>query len=150
MKHTMVVLTTIMLLFGMASADGLDGARSQLSSLIESSQSSFSGIEISHDQTSSNLGLISSTRTDTRSQMSLDDLKARIHKDFSVLFSEDRSPIDKIHSNLDVLVSSPDSGNEYSSGRISIESNLNMLTAPNGIPAAGTPYYHAELVNMLK
>ena len=148
MKHTIAILATIALLVGMASADGLDGARSQLSSLIESSQNSFSGS--SFDRTSSNLGLISSTRTDTRSQMSLDDLKARIHKDLSVLFSEDRSPIDKIHSNLDVLVSSPDSGNEYSSGRISIESNLNMLTAPNGIPAAGTPYYHAELVNMLK
>lgn len=150
MKHTMVVLTTIMLLVGMASADGLDGARSQLSSLIESSQNSFSGREISFDQTSSNLGLISSTGTDTRSQMSLADLKARIHKDFSVLLSDDSTPIDKIHSNLDVLVSSSDSGNEYSGGRINIESNLNTLTNQNGIPAAGTPYYHAELVNMLK
>ena len=148
MKHTIAILATIALLVGMANADGLDGARSQLSSLIESSQNSFSGS--SFDRTSSNLGLISSTGTDTRSQLSLDDLKARIHKDFSVLLSDDSTPIDKIHSNLDVLVSSSDSGNEYSGGRINIESNLNTLTTHNGIPAVGTPYYHAELVNMLK
>jgi hypothetical protein len=38
MKHTIAILATIALLVGMANADGLDGARSQLSSLIESSQ----------------------------------------------------------------------------------------------------------------
>ena len=150
MKHTIAILATIALLVGMANADGLDGARSQLSSLIESSQNSFSGREISFDQTSSNLGLISSTGTDTRSQMSLADLKARIHKDFSVLLSEDSIPVDKIHSNLDALVLGLDSGHEYSGSHNSISSNLNMLTTHNGIPAAGTPYYHAELVNMLK